>query len=356
MVTDQRAHKTAESLMNAGYMFTLIGRKLPNSLAINRQYSTKRFTLLFTSGPAFYFEYNLRLFFHLLFCKADIFLSNDLDTLPANYLVSKIRKKPLVFDSHEYFTEVPELMGRPRKQRLWKRIEQFILPKLKNNYTVCNSIAKLYYEEYGVNFKVVRNIPVQQSKTDQATTPSDSLPKIIIYQGAVNMGRGLETAINAMPFVNNAVLWVVGDGDILAKLKSQVTSLKLQEKVKFHGRVPFNKLAAITEQATIGLSVEENIGLNYYYALPNKLFDYIHANIPVLGSNLPEISSLILTYDIGRIIKNHDPEHMAASLNEMLLDKVQQENWRINLRKAALELTWQNEEKVVRYVFNNLKS
>src|ERR1035437_8590299 len=161
LVTDQRVHRIATTLMNNGTKVTLVGRLLPKSLPLQRNYRTHRMRLLFKKGPLFYAEYNIRLFFYLMFAKADILVSNDLDTLPANYLVSIIRKKVLVYDSHEYFTEVPELIYRRVTRNIWKKLEQFILPKIKYSYTVNNSIADIYNKMYNINMKVVRNMPVR---------------------------------------------------------------------------------------------------------------------------------------------------------------------------------------------------
>ena len=160
LVSDNRVHKVCTTLTKMGFLVLLIGRKLPKSITLNsRNYDTKRLNLMFKKGLLFYAEFNFRLFLFLLFSKSDVLLSNDLDTLTANFLVSKLKKKPLVYDSHEYFTEVPELINRPKVQRVWEWLESKIVPKIKHAYTVCDSIANVYKKKYGVSFKVVRNIP-----------------------------------------------------------------------------------------------------------------------------------------------------------------------------------------------------
>ena len=110
--TDQRVHKVCTSLEKEGYQVHLIGRKLNYSTPLDRTYNTKRIRLLFNKGAFFFAEYNFRLFWYLLFQKVDVYHSNDLDTLLANYLVSKIRRKHLIYDSHEYFTGVPEIQNK----------------------------------------------------------------------------------------------------------------------------------------------------------------------------------------------------------------------------------------------------
>jgi len=358
LVADNRVHKVASSLMKFNFEVVLVGRVLKGSLPLNRNYKTKRFKLLFNKGAMFYACYNIRLFLFLLFAKADIFLSNDLDTLTANFLASKIRKKKLVYDSHEYFTEVPELVTRPKIKRIWESFEKRILPKLKNTYTVCASISDIYNKKYNVKMKVVRNIPKCSEINEEEIKPN--LPKdiidkkIIIYQGAVNVGRGIEQVIKAMQYVENGIFVIIGGGDIFEDVKKLTNDMKLNEKVFFTGKIPFNELFSYTKNADIGISLEENIGLNYYYALPNKLFDYIRANVPILANSLPEIENIVRTYDIGCFIENHNPKHIAEKINFMLNSPKKKQIWKENLKKASQELCWENEEKVLKDIFLNL--
>jgi len=144
LITDQRVSKVCNSLYKNGFDILLIGRPFPlkKTLLIDRPYKTKFIPLLFNKGVLFYAEYNIRLFFILLFLKKDILLANDLDTLLPNFLVSKIQRTKLVFDSHELFSEIPEIVDKPFVKKVWLCLEAFIIPKLKNNYTVCKSISR----------------------------------------------------------------------------------------------------------------------------------------------------------------------------------------------------------------------
>lgn len=353
LVTDHRVHKVALSLQKSGYSPVLIGRKLPESQPVKRSYKTIRFKLWFTKGVLFYAFYNIRLFLYLMICKADIFLSNDLDTLPANFLASCLRQKPLVYDSHEYFTEVPELINRKSIKQIWLKIESLILPKIKYAYTVNQSIADIYNKKYGIDMKVVRNIPIY-NRFMAINDISITLPenkRIIIYQGAINIGRGIKEMIQAMNYIDDAIFLIVGEGDILDKLKDFTKEKHLNEKVIFAGRIPFNELSAYTLKADLGVSLEKNMGLNYYYALPNKIFDYIHAEIPVLAANLPEMSRIVEGFNVGKCINSHRPEQIAESVNQMLTDENQRYLWKENCRKAKKILTWENEAKKLIEIF-----
>jgi glycosyltransferase involved in cell wall biosynthesis len=352
LVTDNRVHKVAVSLQKMGFQPVLIGRLLPESHPVDRDYQTHRMKLVFRKGPLFYFGYNFRLFFYLLKSKIDVFVANDLDTLPANYLASLIKRKPLVYDSHEYFTEVPELIGRPVVRAIWAGLEKLLVPQVDAAYTVCDSIADVYSDLYKVDFKVVRNLPVCADGEKAEHPPKgEGRPKVILYQGALNLGRGIEAAIRAMQFLEGAELWLAGDGDINQQLKQLVAELNLNTKVKFLGRLPISELNVITSQADLGISLEEDLGLNYRFALPNKLFDYVQAGVPVLVSNLPEMKRIVEHYQIGAIAETHQRKELAAILKTALFDQEKIAVWKRNLPIAAKELCWENEEEILRKIY-----
>ena len=357
LVTDRRVDKVACSLQKLGLSPLLIGRKLNNSKIIDdRTYRTKRIRLFFNKGVLFYAEYNIRLFFMLIFRKFNILLANDLDTLAANYLAYILKKYILrqkiflVYDSHELFTEVPELNGRSFAKNTWLFIEKMILPKLKYAYTVCKSIADVYYEKYGIRMQVIRNLPQcsnHQADNKKAISLKQNFKgkKIILYQGALNIGRGLEQAILAMQSIENAVLLIIGEGDIAEKLKNMVKTEKLNHKVYFTGKIPLNELNAYTQIADTGLALQEDLSLSYRYVLPNRLFDYMHAEVPVLASVLPEMEKIINKHQTGIFTDNLNPESIANKLNELLSDTQKNKAIKENIRKVKNKYCWEQEEK-----------
>jgi len=353
LVTDQRVHKVCSTLAQNGYEVKLVGRKLTNSKPIERQYRTKRLSLIFYHTLFFYAEFNLRLFFYLLFEKTDIFLSNDTDTLLANYLASVIRKKPLIFDAHEIFPETPEVTDRKWVKKVWTTIEKIIFPHLKNAYTVCDSIAAYYNDKYKINMQVVRNIPPKNTafmRQSSQFSPIDAKgKKIILYQGAVNLGRGIEWMIETMPFLDDFVFYIVGDGDKLKELRNKVNEIQLGDKVFFTGKIPFEKLSEYTAQADIGINLLENCGLSYYYSLPNRIFDYIREGIPILASDFPEIRKIITRYNVGMLVSNYDPQYLASIVKNMALRGKNLSAFAI----ANAELCWENEEAVLLKVVKN---
>lgn len=348
LVTDNRVKKTCLTLAEFGFDVVLIGRELPNSLPFqNSKFKVIRMKLFFLQGPLFYFFFNLRLFFKLLFTKADLLYANDLDTLLPNYLISRIKSLPLIYDSHELFCEVPELLNSPIKQKIWLGIEKRIVPKLKNCITVNDSIAKIFEEKYSVKFNVVRNISDYDSNFCAKDREALKLPlnkKIILLQGAgINIDRGAEELIDAMKFVDNALLLIIGSGDEWKILQQKVQDQHLTDKIKLINKLPKDELMHFTYNADLGLSLDKNTNLNYYYSLPNKVFDYMHAGVPILATRLPEIENLITHYNVGDFIESHDPETLALKINEMLSSHKLQE-YKRNTIAASHELNWSTEK------------
>jgi len=350
LVTDQRVDRTCNTLVSLGFDVTLVGRRKKNSYLLpKRNYGMFRFSMLFEKGPLFYAFFNVRLFFFLLFKKTDLLFANDLDTLLPNYLVSRIRKIPLVYDSHEYFTGVPELTGRPMVQKIWKSIERAIFPKLKAVITVNQSIADLYRTEYHKELTIVRNIPETRPLNNIKNRNELNLPenkKIMILQGSgINIQRGSEEAVEAVKYIENACLLIVGDGDVLPLLKKYVAENKMEDKVIFIPKQSPENLIHYTANADLGLTLDKDTNINYRFSLPNKLFDYIHAGVPVLASPLVEIQKIITEYNIGCCIENHNPKHIAEKMQFMLADSPDRENWKKNLIFAAKQLNWEEEQK-----------
>ena len=357
LVTDQRVDKTASVLCELGFEVLMVGRQKTDSPRMpDRTYETHRMRLLWEKGPLFYAEYNIRLFFFLLTRPAGLLVSNDLDTLLPNYLVHLLKRTPIVFDSHEYFTATPELVDRPKVQKVWKWIERKIVPRLKDCITVNNNIAKLFFDEYGVKFNVVRNIPRRREGIPIPTRSELGLPldkKIVLLQGSgINVQRGAEEAVEAMQFLDNTLLLIVGGGDVLEILKRMVTEKGLQEKVSFVPRQTPEKLAGYTANADIGLTIDKDTNINYRFSLPNKLFDYMYAGVPVLATPLVELKNIIEQYNIGTFIPDHEPKHIAKTIEDMLNDEDRLALYRKNTKLASDELNWETERQVLVKIFS----
>lgn len=359
LVTDQRVRKVCHTLHSEGFDILLIGRKLPGSLPVERPYATHRMKLLFKKKVWFYAELNLRLFFKLLFTKKDILWANDLDTLLPNYLVGKLFKKKLVYDSHELFTEVPELIHRPKVQKVWLTIEKSIFPKLKNVLTVNEVIAQIYSEKYKVPVSVIRNISPELNlpKPDEAWKNSfKEGKKMLILQGSgINKDRGAEEAVQMMQYLDNTMLVIIGGGDVFEDLKKLVAERNLHEKVKILGKLPYHDLLKYTQIADLGLSLDKGTNLNYEYSLPNKVFDYIQCQVPLMVSNRKVVADLVRSNNIGIVFEVHHPVQMAETVKDALSDSERYNFWKHHLQAAAVKYTWENEARKLKEIVRNLQ-
>lgn len=357
LYTDNRVNKVCLFLMQQGYEVLLIGRQKKDSLQLSeRPYKTKRIVLLFEKGALFYAAFNIRLFLFLLFKRCDLLVSNDLDTLVANYTACKFKPGTrLVYDSHEYFTEVPELINRPRIKKIWEGIEGWIFPKLKTVYTVNDSIAKLYREKYKKEIFVVRNVSPKWN--DSATLRKIELgiaenQFVVILQGAgINIDRGAEEAVEAMRTLPNVVLLIVGDGDVVPELKKYVETNHLVERVKFIGKKPYSEMMQYTALADVGLTLDKPSNLNYRFSLPNKVFDYLHATTPVICTELPEVAGLIRKYDAGIVLSELTTDKLITAIQFLQNNPEELSRLKQNCIVAINHECWEEEMKVLELIY-----
>jgi glycosyltransferase involved in cell wall biosynthesis len=344
---DQRMIRICTSLAKAGYDVTLAGRQLPWSLPLAKQaFGQHRFRLIFNHGKLFYLEYNLRLLFWLLFSKFDIAHSVDLDTLGPGYLAARLRSKICVYDAHEYFTEVPEVVERPAVKKTWETLARWIIPRLKFACTVCESLAEVFEKKYGTPFTVIRNVP-----TAKPLPPEDfdkkNHPFILFYQGVLNDGRGLEEAIEAMVMLENVELWLAGEGDLSGELRQLAMEKGVESRVKFLGKILPEELEKLTPKAHLGLNLLKNKGLNYYYSLANKAFDYIQAGLPSLNMDFPEYRRINRHHEVFLLLEQLDPASIVQAVESLRSDPELYQKLSANCRKAAPVYTWENEEQIL---------
>jgi glycosyltransferase involved in cell wall biosynthesis len=353
---DQRMQRICSSLASHGYEVLLIGREWPHSQPLTPQpYQQYRLKCLFKKGKLFYLEYNLRLFAFLFSHKAAVWCAIDLDTALPIWLRAKLSSQPFVYDAHELFTEVPEVVSRPVVQGLWRLVERFIVPRATIAYTVGPALAEWFQQRYGRPFAVVRNVSRLTSADLPPTPTEDSLNGYILYQGVLNEGRGLEALLDAMPQVS-ARLVICGEGDLSAELRARAERLGLlaSGQVEFRGFVLPTELRTITQQASLGVMLLENRGLSYYYSLANKFFDYLHAGIPQLGVDFPEYRRLNDLYDVAEVVAL-TPDSLAAAINRLLrADPARYQELAQNCRRARLELNWQREEQTLLALYASL--
>lgn len=347
--TDQRLHRTCNYLTEKGFAITAYGRDLPETFSVKRSYKIIHKKHWFNSTFLFYIEYNLRLFLFILFNKKyNYILSNDLDTLSACFMAGKIKKSELVFDSHEYFTETPEVQGRVFIQNCWKLLERYLIPRLKKAYTVSPKIAESYFKKYKIKFAVIRNVPILKNK--ELVDCPVSFPtqnKIMLYQGKLTKNRGLKAVIESLKYLKKIDLVVIGHGKEEQNLKNFVKQQKMNKRVHFLGRIGYEKLHNYTKQADLGILLEEPVGESFQYSLPNKLFDYIHSELPFIAYPLTEVEKIVNKYRVGVLVDNHNPNHIAEKIETLLANRDLLKKIKANQKQAKEELCWEKESKLL---------
>jgi glycosyltransferase involved in cell wall biosynthesis len=343
---DQRMQRIATSLTAAGYQVTLVGRELPHSKPLNTHlYKLKRLACFFQKGMCFYAEYNIRLFFWLLFQRFDAVGTVDYDTLPAGTLASLLRRKKRVFDAHEYFTEVPELQGRNAIRAAWNLIGRITLPFYKHAYTVGPALAAIFTRQHNIPFEVVRNVPRLETAT--LSEGLNEYPRILMYQGALNAGRGIEYMLEAMSDLPEFRLVLAGEGDLSDQLRQQARALNLGDRVHFEGFIRPDDLKLLTARAWMGINLLENKGESYYYSLANKFFDYVAAGVPVLTMDFPEYRALQEEFPVAHLLKSLDKQSIVAALRQYLQHPEAYRQMHEQCMLARKKWNWAADEKVL---------
>lgn len=340
LVTDQRMHRICTTMSETGYEVTLVGRQLKDSEPFDGEsYQTLRLQCIFQSGPLFYLEFNLRLFFLLHRRSPGMIGSVDMDTLWSGWLASRNRSTRLVYDAHEYFSESPELEGRHFKKRIWQWSERFLIPRVDLCYTVSESIARVFHDSFGIAVSTVRNMPVSTA----ISTPDLAVDDYMLYQGALNAGRGLEQLIACMED-SPIPLYLAGEGDLNEILKALVANKSLTN-VRFLGRLEPEELRQVTVNARFGLNLLEDMGLSYRYSLANKFFDYIMAGIPQICIGFQEYKRANEDFEVAVLVESLDKTTILRAIRELVDDAETYERLKRNTRQARKVYNWESESK-----------
>ncbi len=347
LATDQRMQRICEVLSKAGFQVLLLGVNRGSSL--NLPFPTKQINCFFKKGLGFYAEYNLRLFFFLLFAKMEAVCSIDLDTILAASCLRIIRPFKHIYDAHEYFTESPEIQLRPKVKAFWSKLALKTVPKVDLAYTVCQSIADILKEEYNVEFNVIRNLPI-----DRKENITQSTDGFLLYQGVLNVGRGLEELIHAMGSLPNHKLKIAGSGDIEEKLKSLATALNVNHRVEFLGKLEPQALRTLTGKAYLGFNLLDKGNLNYYYSLANKFFDYMQCGVPSIGMNFPEYKLINDQYQFALLIDDLNENKIVEAVGVFDSSLELHSRMCANAKKASEKLNWENESKKLILLYTQL--
>ena len=358
---DQRVKKTCETLLAHGWIPYLVGRDMPGSVAYDGPFVAERLKLSADRGWRFYASLQLGLWrwvrsrgedFDAIWC-------NDLDTLVPALLWGRL---PVVYDSHEYFTEAAGLTGRPLRRSIWLLLEKWAMKRLPSMITVNDSIAKAYQKRYGLTVEVVRNMPrrlphldVEGREAFKAYGVPTDLPLVLMQGAYMDRDRGAAEAVAALPSMPGLRLVLVGAGVEWEEAR------EAQKRPEFGGRLhciaklPFESLRTLTASADVGLSLDKAGHGNYEMSLPNKLFDFIHAGLPMVVTARKEVAAIVEAHGLGEVIDEPTPEAIAAAVSRVLAQEPV--SWRNAMETASEAYHWGvDEPKLLRVLDTCLKA
>ena len=310
-------------------------------------------------GPSFFWKIHQMMKKVVEAEPAQVYHASDLYTLTAMRRIARKRGAKLVYDARERYPYVASTVGRPWVSWVWEMIERRGLRRADAVFTVSESIASHISATYNVDLPIVLyNVPSRQS-VDRNNTLRDLLDiapgqAVLLHQGKIQKDRGCTLLVHAMQDVDNADLVFLGDGPLRSQLEEAVRQKGLDGKVHFLDPVAPEVLLKYTASADIGVTLLEDTCMNHRYALPNKLFEYLMADTPVLASDLPEIEHVITTYDVGRVVYPEDPKAIARVINEMIAAPDHLQKWAANTTKVFETFNWETASEEFKRVYRPL--
>lgn len=277
---------------------------------------------------------------------APVYHASDLYVLAAMHAAARRHGGALVYDARELYPHVAATAGRPWVSWAWQQVEGRFIRHADLVLTVSGSIADHLSRQYHLPPPLVLyNTPPRQTVARTSLLRDrlgiDPGKALVLHQGQLRPQRGCERLVAAMPSVERAVLVFLGDGPLRAALEQQVQQLRLQERVRFLDPVPPEALLPMTASADVGVTLLEDTCLNHRYALPNKLFEYLMAGLPVLASDLPEMRRVVSGYDVGVVVDPQDIPALAAMLQRMVDDTAARLRWSGNAAAALNAYGWE---------------
>ena len=357
---DQRLHKMSLTLHKNGYEVLQIGRKTSEKLPLPKvPYKVEQIPVIFKTGKLAYAEFMTKLFFKLLFKKFDILCANDLDTLPPSFFATKIKRKPLVYDTHEFFTGSSSLVNRNFTRKIWEKIEDFFFPKLKTIITVNESVAQKYKIKYRKDLHIIYNYPSQSARVNNSVKeikPDEEIK--LIYQGRILHGRGISLMIEALKELpENVKLYIYGSGEYLPEIEAKIKKLNLQDRALLKGAVPYDKLPHITAQTHIGFSIESAKVPNMKISTPNKLFDYLMQGLPVIVSKLPNHSKIVNENQVGIVLQNRTAQDIANAVKFFINNPEFYKRCSENaLNASQTKFFWEKQEPTILNIYKNAQT
>lgn len=288
--------------------------------------------------------------FYLMASRASIIFAEDIYTLPFAVLFGKLKSAKVFYDSRELYGHLAGLKGKKTKQNFWRLVERYFIKKVNHIITTGKLDSDFLIKKYEVDDPILlRNLPRYYKPKEEQDFKSlfgiDQIKKTLLYQGVIHHGRGLLPTFRALKELKDCVLVIIGDGEFEDYYRNLANEMGIIEQVIFAGKVNQENILSYTKTADVGLSIIENLSLSYYYALPNKLFEYIMAEIPVIVSNLPQMKEIVEDYQVGKVVDLENPDELVEAIKQLTEDEVLNKKFKENCRTASQELNWENELK-----------
>lgn len=348
---DYRVFREAHCLHQAGHRISLVSSSFsPVPLKDWDEFDLQlipvdRSRSLRISYPAFWKQARQL----LLAARADVYHAHDLDALWPAAFAARRWDVPLIYDSHEFWTEQSSLVGRPLIRNFWALLERHLIGRVHRTITVGTSIARALQERYGLEqIAVVRNLPLYrppvQSDRIRAELKLAAERPVVLYQGGFLTDNGLSEQIDAIAGLQgDLALVLIGGGPRESALKEQVRRRRLGGKVYFISRVPFGELHSYTCSADLGLCLIKGTGKSFYYSMPNKLFEYLMAGLPVLASDFPDMRAVVEDSAAGLVANPQNLTEIREKIRSFLGAPTRRQAYRQAALAAARHYNWEQE-------------
>jgi glycosyltransferase involved in cell wall biosynthesis len=369
VTNDARVINEATSLTQEGYNVTILATRDEKSVKQEtlNGFTIRRYKKRFKNNTlAGKIEYSIKFIFAAIREKADIYHSNDLSTLLECYIAARFQRARIIYDSHEVNAD-PMING--FFDRLYLSLENFLIKRVDAVITVNDFIADFLYNRYHLKkcITVVMNCPYlnQRSGVSPSTTDCKCLDqiksekqkgnKIILYQGIIVEERGLKQLVKAMKYLpDNYTLFIIGKGVLLQELKTMVVQNSLMNRVFLPGQISLEQLTACTLFADVGITFTEGKLMNHFYSSPNKLFQYIHAGVPIVARDFPFIRQVVVGSDVGIVIDSIEPNQIASAIKDIMQDEKRLLKFKDNSIKAKERFNWEKESRKLIEVYRKV--
>jgi glycosyltransferase involved in cell wall biosynthesis len=307
---------------------------------------------------SFYLKFIWHLKLSLMRSRAKIFFAEDIYTLPFVVIFAKLKRAKIFYDSRELFGHLAGLKDKIFKRNFWRWIEKLFIKKADYVIVTGNLDENFIKEKYNLkNTLVVRNLP-RYYKSQMHFDLHSKLKigknkKVILYQGVILSGRGIEIIYKILKKLPDFVFVIVGGGEFENYYKELAVKMNLVDQVYFSGKFKQEELPKLTAAADIGAALIENLSISYYYALPNKLFEYIMAEVPVIVSDLPQMKEIVDKYEVGFAVNPEDEDAIISAFEKLSTDSDLQNKFKQNCKNASEELNWEKEVANLLQILSN---